>query len=101
MHAERRGTSPTAATSTATPTAVSKQHSASVDGQAALGAVVRRFDQAFSDGAHDQALQRPFARKIEHRRRPGDALVQERQVFAAAKLASIIAQEDDRERRLT
>ena len=63
--------------------------------EAAFGAVVRRLDQTVTDGADDEALQRPFAARSSAGGVPGHGVVQDCQIFAAAQLASIIAQEHD------
>ena len=66
------------------------------DRQAALRAIVRGLDAAVANQLDDEYLQRRFALQVKRRRFARHQVVHGGEVFAAAELAQIIAQQDHR-----
>ena len=57
--------------------------------QAAIGAVVRRPREPFVRQRDEQRLQRPFGLQIERRRHAAHEIVDDLEIFASAKLATV------------
>ena len=79
---------------------VSKQHSASATAKPPSEQSCAERNRVAANQVDEQRLQRPLAREIQRRRHTAHQPVHRLQVFAAAKFAEVVAEQNDVEPRL-